>query len=60
MDFTVIIVVIFPGSSSLSYNTPSHTDQSPRLAAKEGRKTFILPSILEFKVVVFIDFLYAL
>ena len=27
------------GSSSLSYNTPSHTDPSPRLAAKEGRDT---------------------
>uniref|UniRef100_A0A4W5JYZ6 PNT domain-containing protein n=1 Tax=Hucho hucho TaxID=62062 RepID=A0A4W5JYZ6_9TELE len=24
-------------SSSLSYNTPSHMDQSPSLAAKEGR-----------------------
>lgn len=28
------------GSSSLSYNTPAHTDPSPRLAAKEGRNTF--------------------
>uniref|UniRef100_A0A3Q0SWK9 Fli-1 proto-oncogene, ETS transcription factor n=1 Tax=Amphilophus citrinellus TaxID=61819 RepID=A0A3Q0SWK9_AMPCI len=35
------------GSSSLSYNTPSHTDPSPRLAAKEGRK---LSSFFKFSV----------
>lgn len=32
----------FTGSSSLSYNTPSHTDASPRLAAKEGTKVFLI------------------
>ena len=28
-----------PGSSSLSYNAPTHADPSPRLASKEGRHT---------------------
>lgn len=28
---------LLAGSSSLSYNTPTHTDPSPRLAAKDGR-----------------------
>lgn len=31
------------GSSSLTYNTPSHTDQPPRLAAKEGKTVFTCP-----------------
>lgn len=38
-DFVRYLIFI-AGSSSLSYNTPSHTDPSPRLAAKEGRNTF--------------------
>lgn len=28
---------LLAGSSSLSYNTPTHTDPSPRLTAKDGR-----------------------
>ena len=39
-DFEIsdmLMWMLVAGSSSLSYNTPSHTDQSPRLAAKEGR-----------------------
>lgn len=34
-----VLFVCVSGSSSLSYNTTSHTDQSPRLAAKEGKNT---------------------
>lgn len=40
-DLTVLYFCI-AGSSSLSYNTPSHTDPSPRLAVKEGRTPFFL------------------
>lgn len=31
-----MFVLCVAGSSSISYNTPSHADQSPRLAAKDG------------------------
>lgn len=45
-----LLIHFLAGSSSLSYNTPSHTDPSPRLAAKEGTCTCIsvpkpLPSL---------------
>lgn len=37
LTFHRSLSLFLAGSSSLSYNTPSHTDPSPRLAAKEGR-----------------------
>lgn len=36
------------GSSSLSYNTPSHADPSPRLAAKEGRSRLMILCVCIF------------
>ena len=44
--YSYFFISLTTGSSSLSYNTPSHTDPSPRLAAKEGKDTLFESLIL--------------